>query len=366
MCHRSVVHSPRRRRLRLSYLPGVTAAVLTFAVLLIAASAARAQSVPMPDDDTADAPPMPTVRQAGQLIQQQNYPEAQAMLETIIQAQPANGQAWFFLGFALHAQGKLDEALPAHLTAAEIAPSQARVIAMYNLACLYSLKDNHDRAFEWLDRALDNGYRNPEQMAQDTDFANITDDPRWADALTRAAATAPAGPMPQPSGGPASQPADDTADLVVAAAGAEWTSRPPRRQFDFWIGAWDAINASGQKVGANVITLRENGMMVHESWAGASGGTGQSINYYDPAAKLWRQAWVAPDGSVVHYRGKFKDGAMRYEGEYIAPDGTVTMAVCTLTPEPDGRIHHLIKHSSDGGTTWTTYFDAHYVRRQAN
>jgi hypothetical protein len=34
----------------------------------------------------------------------------------------------------------------------------------------------------------------------------------------------------------------------------------------------------------------------------------------------------------------------------------------TLTPLADGRVRQVIERSSDGGTTWTTGFDAMYVR----
>ena len=321
---------------------------------------ASGQTVPAPQDAPAVQPP--TIQQVQTLVQQQRFPEAESMVRAIVSQQPGNGQAWFYLGYSLHIQGKLDEALPAHIVAAGLGQGQTRLLGLYNTACVYSLKDDKDKAFEWLERAFQAGYRNTGQIDGDSDFDNIRADKRYQPLLDRMD-DAPSDGMAGGGGNAASGAPSVGIGNVIAAAGEEWTSRAVRRQLDFWLGPWDAIDAKGQRVGANVITLAENGMIVHESWTGAQGGTGQSINYYDPAGRVWRQAWVFPNGGVVHYQGNFKDGAFRYEGEHIAPDGAVAKAICTLTPLADGRIHHVIKHSKDGGTTWETYFDAHYVRQ---
>src|SRR5205085_11883872 len=55
---------------------------------------------------------------------------------------------------------------------------------------------------------------------------------------------------------------------------------PEYRQFDFWVGDWD-VTAGGQRAGTNLVTLEEGGCLIHEHWAGAKGGTGQRLNFYD-------------------------------------------------------------------------------------
>ncbi len=61
------------------------------------------------------------------------------------------------------------------------------------------------------------------------------------------------------------------------------------RAFDFWLGEWDVALPNGDRAGVNSITAEENGCLVLERWRSASGGTGQSYNFYDPAAAQWRQ-----------------------------------------------------------------------------
>lgn len=54
------------------------------------------------------------------------------------------------------------------------------------------------------------------------------------------------------------------------------------RQFDFWLGEWLVADAKGTPQGLNRITMAENGCLLVEQWTSATGGTGQSMNYYDP------------------------------------------------------------------------------------
>ena len=333
--------------------------MFAFCVLIMVASSARAQSVP--DDD---APELTIMQKGVQHINQQKWVEAIELFESLTKSQPQNGLAWMRLGYARHANGDLGQALPAHIMAAEF-PNSASTGA-YNSACVYSLFGNKDKAFVWLQKAIAKGFNNASLLKTDPDLNNIREDARFE----QYAAKIQAAPADNTPGQVVFVPDDDSSETETSATQPEtyssgkpdtdWTSLPPRRQFDFWVGKWDAINAVGKKLGTNVITKREGGFIIHESWTNAEGKTGQSINYYDPGLKKWRQDWVSAE-AVVHYIGEVRDGAMHYEGENIKQDGTITKTRCTLTPLADGRIHHLIKHSADDGETWTTYFNAHYV-----
>ena len=61
-------------------------------------------------------------------------------------------------------------------------------------------------------------------------------------------------------------------------------------QFDFWIGDWEVTDSAGTTVyGTNRVAGEEGGCVVHENWAGSRGGTGQSLNFYDPLKAQWEQ-----------------------------------------------------------------------------
>ena len=360
MSHFAITHSPPHMRCKFLQI-----ALFTFCVLIMVASPAQAQVQTAPNDD---APELTIMQKGVQHINQQKWVEAIELFESLTRSQPQNGLAWMRLGYARHANGDLGQALPAHIMAAEF-PNSASTGA-YNAACVYSLFGNKDKAFVWLQKAIAKGFNNASLLKTDPDLNNIREDARFE----QYAAKIQAAPADNTPGQVVFVPDDDSSETETSATQPEtyssgkpdtdWTSLPVRRQFDFWIGKWDAINATGKKVGTNVITKREGGFIIHESWTSANGSTGQSINYFDPADQKWKQVWVSQNGGVVYYSGSFKDGAMRYTGDNIKADGTKVHAECTLTPLEDGRIHHFIRHTTDGGKTWTTYFDAHYVPRK--
>lgn len=92
------------------------------------------------------------------------------------------------------------------------------------------------------------------------------------------------------------------------------TDAAPYRDFDFWAGSWDVYDPEGNYAGENTITKRENGCLLVEDWAGAQGGTGLSMNFYDPAAHAWRQVWQSAGAFIDYTGGLDENGAMALEG----------------------------------------------------
>ena len=92
---------------------------------------------------------------------------------------------------------------------------------------------------------------------------------------------------------------------------------------------------------------------------------GESINYYDPETRRWKQNWVDSTGGIVRYTGGLvEEGVMKMEGANTTVNGVTKRARVTWTRLEDGRVHHLIEHSKDDGKTWTPAFDAIYARRK--
>jgi len=139
-------------------------------------------------------------------------------------------------------------------------------------------------------------------------------------------------------------------------------SAPEYRQFDFWIGDWEVLNAKGDVAGTNVITREFDGCVIQERWRGARGMTGSSFNTYDPTTRKWHQTWVDNTGTLLTLDGEFRDGAMRLEGRGAGPNG-VTRNRVTWTPLEGGRVRQLWEISKDEGKTWTVAFDGTYRKR---
>jgi tetratricopeptide (TPR) repeat protein len=117
-----------------------------------------------------------------------DFAKAIPALKMVTEAEPKNARAWLLLGYSLHGNKQLDDALPVHLKAAEF-PEVAGV-ATYNVACVYSLKGDKDKAFEWLGKAVDAGFSQAEHMETDSDMDGIRDDARFAEVQKRMQAKA--------------------------------------------------------------------------------------------------------------------------------------------------------------------------------
>lgn len=161
------------------------------------------------------------------------------------------------------------------------------------------------------------------------------------------------------------------AALLVAASALHAQTQPRQactdpvyRAFDFWVGEWTVTDSAGATTyGTNRITREEAGCTIREQWAGASGGTGQSLNFYDPVHRAWRQVWVGNDGLVLDIQGGLVNGAMRLEGKGPAARGGTALHRATWTPMPDGRVRQFWEQSADGGTTWKVAFDGWYRKQ---
>lgn len=130
---------------------------------------------------TPQAGTPPTVAAAQARMQAQDYAGAAEILRGVCELQPENGQAWYLLGYSLHASQDYAGAIPAHERAAGFPKFQVR--ASYNAACAYALTEDSDRAFEWLGKAVEAGFSDRGTMAADSDLDSIRADPRFAQYL---------------------------------------------------------------------------------------------------------------------------------------------------------------------------------------
>lgn len=107
----------------------------------------------------------------------QDWPAAGEAYQKVVGLDPEDGTAWHHLGYALHMQGKLDEALKAHLAATRF--PQVAAIGWYNAACVHAMQGRKDDAIACLEKSVAGGFGDREQILGDTDFANLHDDPRF-------------------------------------------------------------------------------------------------------------------------------------------------------------------------------------------
>jgi hypothetical protein len=148
-------------------------------------------------------------------------------------------------------------------------------------------------------------------------------------------------------------------------------SRPEYRQFDFWIGEWEAFGLNGQKAGESKISLILDSCVILEEWTSASVNqgfryAGKSFNTYNAATKQLQQTWVDNAGGSNEYlKGKFEDNKIIYSSSRF-PFIKDTMAIrkMTFTNLSPVKLRQHGAISKDNGVSWVTEYDLEYRRKK--
>ncbi len=143
------------------------------------------------------------------------------------------------------------------------------------------------------------------------------------------------------------------------------------RQFDFWIGEWEAFGPTGVKAGDSKISLILDSCIILEEWTSASVQqglryAGKSFNTFNTATGQWQQTWVDNAGGSNEYLSG------KYENEKIILTTSPfqfskdTMAVRRLTFFNLGKdkVRQWGEISKDKSATWTTEYDLEYRRKK--
>lgn len=136
--------------------------------------------------------------------------------------------------------------------------------------------------------------------------------------------------------------------------------------FDFWVGSWDVTdNTTGNVAGSNRIEKIEAGCVVMEHWTSVGGGTGTSLNYYNPVTDVWRQLWVSAGRYSIDIVGGLQNGAMVLTGELHNFVGNSSIPFRgTWTPQDDGSVRQFFEQFNAETNVWDPWFDGRYVRTE--
>lgn len=113
------------------------------------------------------------IQRARGLLRQRRAGDAAKLLAQWVEKHAKDGEAQYLYGSALHAAGKLDEALVQHERAASFEAYRGR--ALYNVARVLAKKGDDERAFEKLREARESGFENRARMVADAEFASLRD-----------------------------------------------------------------------------------------------------------------------------------------------------------------------------------------------
>ena len=147
-------------------------------------------------------------------------------------------------------------------------------------------------------------------------------------------------------------------------------SNPVYRQFDFWIGEWEAFGINGKKAGDSKITVILDSCIILEEWTSASVQrglryAGKSFNTYNAATKQWQQTWVDNAGGSNEYlQGKFENNQIIYSSTpFNFSKDTIAIRKMTFTNLGPNKLRQHGEISKDNGATWSTEYDLEYRRK---
>jgi ketosteroid isomerase-like protein len=157
---------------------------------------------------------------------------------------------------------------------------------------------------------------------------------------------------------------------LFAATGGEMAGRMPRqaatpafcsasefRQFDFWLGDWDAFDVGKSAVVAHTrVDLILDGCVLREDYQGANGLEGRSFTLYDPTRKIWHQSWATNRGQLLIIEGRLEAGEMVLAGADRTTEGKEKRVRGTWKPTNSG-VRETALVSTDAGSTWQPWFD---------
>lgn len=130
------------------------------------------------------------------------------------------------------------------------------------------------------------------------------------------------------------------------------------RQFDFWLGDWDAYDAGDPTAVAARTRVDSilDGCVLWEQYEDPTGQKGQSFSSYDAGRRVWHQTWVTNRGELLIIEGTMKDGEMLLSGSDHPEPGTTRLVRGSWKPVKDG-VREVAFRSLDGGKTWKQWFD---------
>ncbi|MBV9989510.1 MAG: hypothetical protein JO301_17650 [Chitinophagaceae bacterium] len=151
----------------------------------------------------------------------------------------------------------------------------------------------------------------------------------------------------------------------ATVTGSPCISNPVYRQFDFWIGEWEAFGPKG-KGGESRVERILDSCVILENWTSVQGNySGKSYNTFNAATGKWQQYWVDNKGGVTEYfDGHFENDKMILQTANLKqPDGKFKIQKMTFYKLGADKVRQHEESSTDAGATWKTDFDLEYRRK---
>jgi tetratricopeptide (TPR) repeat protein len=284
---------------------------------------------------TGDAKTDALAAEANTAYEAKDWAKAAKLYGELSKQENAPPRVWLRLGASLRSLGKYDDALAAFDKATQ---AGAGLFGEYGKAAVYGVMKQDEKAFEFLEKAVQQGYNDPDALNSDENLTALHGDARFEKAMEQA-----------------------KKNQRPCAYSTE------NRQFDFWVGEWEVRTTQGAiPAGNSKIELILGDCVVLENWKSLNSPySGKSYNIYNGALKRWEQYWVDNVGGNIFFHGELKDGVMEYWTDDIPQSsGPALRRHLQFSKLGPAKVRQFSQGSTDGGKTWNVEYDFTYVRKK--
>lgn len=267
-----------------------------------------------------------------------DWGNAEKLYKQLLKDTSTNSVEWQRLAFSYYNLGETDDAIKYYQKSEATNPPMPMQPYLYSrMAKAYGIKNDKEKTFEYLNKAVNAGYFNLKELDTAKEFLSLQNDARFKELRTKMYNT-----------------------LYPCYTNAH------AREFDFWAGEWD-VYATGTTtlVGHSIVQIISGGCALLENWEGAN-SSGKSINFIDPNTNKWKQSWAGSyaNGNQEFVNGEYKDSAMRFDFETKDAQGNKVIGRFIFYNEGPNKVRQFNETSNDGGKTWATSYDFTYIRKK--
>ncbi|MGA3079325.1 MAG: hypothetical protein ABSG56_37300 [Bryobacteraceae bacterium] len=157
--------------------------------------------------------------------------------------------------------------------------------------------------------------------------------------------------------------------VAMLVMGALWGAQAPGTcvgagygALSFWVGNWRVSDPGGNEIGKSNIELGLDGCELTETWASGGKFSGSNVHAYSAEGKHWLQLNVDNHGHVHAFEGTANDRGLEYSGVSKNEAGGDVLNRMDIAKEGANRVKVWWRKSADSGKTWTTAYEATYIR----
>ncbi len=276
---------------------------------------------------------------ADSLYYTDHFEEAKALYSELIEEDPSNALVTYRYGYVHYRTGELEKGIELIKKSLELNQDKVPALtytAWSRLAKIYSLKGEKETALNWLEKAVDKGYKGLKEFEEEPHFANIRQTEKFLQLKEK---------------------------LEKQAYPCKYD--PKFRELDYWIGEWDVYPTGGANlVGFSKIESVSQGCAILENWTSLiNTHEGKSLNYYNSEKGYWEQHWQGSlDDRQTFTKGILKENAMRFE--FIDKEGL--KGTLTFFKLDDNTVRQYSETQKEANGDLLPAYDLTYKRKLPN